>query len=85
MGGAVALSRLHSMSKTHEFGRDDSWEGVVIHKSRGMLDGSNMYHFVEIRLADGESAKVRIGRQLWKSIAVGDRIVKRPDADPAKA
>ncbi|MFG2140229.1 hypothetical protein [Streptomyces sp. NPDC048650] len=72
------------MTKSLKAGRDDSWEGVVIDKSRGMLDGSNMYHFVEVRLADGESAKARIGRQLWKSIAVGDRIVKVPGADPAK-
>ncbi len=49
-----------------------------------MLDGSNMYHFVEVRLADGESVQVRISRRLWKSIEVGDRIVKRPGADPAK-
>ncbi|MFG2826897.1 hypothetical protein ACGFWI_05355 [Streptomyces sp. NPDC048434] len=72
------------MVKSLKAGRDDSWEGVVIDKSRGMLDGSNMYHFVEVRLADGESVKVRIGRQLWKSITVGDRIVKQPGADPAK-
>ncbi|MGW7486379.1 DUF7489 domain-containing protein [Streptomyces sp. NPDC054786] len=72
------------MVKSLKAGRDDSWEGVVIDKSRGMLDGSNMYHFVEVRLADGESVKVRIGRQLWKSLAVGDRIVKQPGADPAK-
>lgn len=61
MGGVVALPRLHIMSKPREFGRDDSYEGVVTDKSRGMLDGSNMYHFVEIRLTDGESVKVRIG------------------------
>ncbi|MFF8789399.1 hypothetical protein [Streptomyces sp. NPDC015125] len=72
------------MIKSLEFGRDDSWEGVVIDKSRGMLDGSNMYHFVEVRLADDEPVKVRIDRRLWKSIAVGDRVVKRPGADPAK-
>ncbi|THA57853.1 hypothetical protein [Streptomyces sp. A1136] len=72
------------MSKTREEGRDDAWEGVVTDMSRGMLDGSNMYHFVEICLADGASVKVRIGRQLWKSVAVGDRIVKRPGADPVK-
>ncbi|CAM5282903.1 hypothetical protein SAVIM338S_00169 [Streptomyces avidinii] len=47
-----------------------------------MLDGSNMYHFVEVRLTDGSSVKVRIARRLWKSLAVGDRIAKRPDADP---
>ena len=72
------------MIKSHKVGRDDSWEGVVIDKSRGMLDGANMYHFVEVRLADSEPVKVRISRRLWKSIAVGDRIVKRPGADPAK-
>ncbi|GHB66864.1 hypothetical protein GCM10010347_41110 [Streptomyces cirratus] len=72
------------MSKPYEFGPDDSWEGVVTKMSRGMLDGSNMYHFVEIRLANGESVKVRISRRLWKSVTVGDRIVKQPHADPAK-
>lgn len=50
-----------------------------------MLDGSNMYHFVEVRLVDGASVKVRVSRPLWKSIAVGDRITKRPNADPCKA
>ncbi|WP_449479939.1 DUF7489 domain-containing protein [Streptomyces avidinii] len=70
------------MSKSHETGRDDAWEGVVTGRSRGMLDGSNMYHFVEVRLTDGSSVKVRIARRLWKSLAVGDRIAKRPDADP---
>ncbi|MDQ0994436.1 hypothetical protein [Streptomyces sp. V3I7] len=64
--------------------RNDAWEGVVTDKSRGMLDGSNMYHFVEVRLTDGESAKVRISRRLWNSIAVGDRIVQRAGSDPVK-
>ena len=72
------------MIKYVKVGRDDSWEGVVIDKSRGMLDGSNMYHFVEVRLADGEPLKIRIDRRLWKSIGVGDRVVKRPGADLAK-
>ncbi|MGW3009503.1 DUF7489 domain-containing protein [Streptomyces sp. NPDC001219] len=62
----------------------DHWEGIVTHKSRGMLDGSNMYHFVEVRLDDGESMKVRVSRRLWKSIEVDDRIVKRPGAEPAR-
>ncbi|WP_420032444.1 DUF7489 domain-containing protein [Streptomyces sp. cg28] len=50
-----------------------------------MTDGSNMYHYVEIRLADGDTTKVRVGRQLWKTVEAGDRIVKRPGADPEKA
>ncbi|WP_329148888.1 hypothetical protein OIU91_21540 [Streptomyces sp. NBC_01456] len=73
------------MFKSRKVGQDDSWEGIVLNKSRGMLDGSNMYHFVEVRLADGESLKVRISRRLWKSIVVDDRIVKRPGADPVRA
>ncbi|MFJ5798471.1 DUF7489 domain-containing protein [Streptomyces decoyicus] len=72
------------MFKSRKIGRDDSWEGIVTNKSRGMLDGSNLYHFVEVRLADGEFVKVRISRRLWKSIEVDDRIVKRPGADPAR-
>ncbi|MEU6576353.1 hypothetical protein [Streptomyces sp. NPDC046805] len=72
------------MFKSRKAGRNDSWEGVVIDKSRGMLDGSNMYHFVEVRLTDGESAKVRTSGRFWKSVAVGDRIVKRPGSDPVK-
>ncbi|MBJ7901832.1 hypothetical protein ACIQMP_13770 [Streptomyces sp. NPDC091385] len=65
-------------------GQDDSWEGVVTDKSRGMLDGSNMYHFVQLRLPDGESRKIRIPRRLWKEVTVGDRLVKRPGSDPVK-
>ncbi|MFC9235159.1 hypothetical protein ACFTZK_01630 [Streptomyces decoyicus] len=72
------------MFRSHKVGRDDAWEGIVTKKSRGMLDGSNMYHFVEVRLDDGESVKVRISRRLWKSIEIDDRIVKRPGADPAR-
>ncbi|MEV1023198.1 hypothetical protein [Streptomyces sp. NPDC050264] len=72
------------MFKSRKAGRDDAWEGTVVDKSRGMLDGSNMYHFVKFRRADGETVQVRIGRRLWKSIAVGDRIVKQSGSDPAK-
>ncbi|MFG2621250.1 hypothetical protein ACGFXC_26905 [Streptomyces sp. NPDC048507] len=74
------------MNTSHDNGRGgDDWEGVVTGLSRGMLDGSNMYHFVEVRLADGACLKVRIGRRLWKSLKTGDRVAKRAGADPAKA
>ncbi|MFD0163604.1 hypothetical protein ACFVJH_05545 [Streptomyces decoyicus] len=72
------------MFTSRKAGRDDAWEGIVTHKSRGMLDGSNMYHFVQVRLADGQAMKVRISRRLWKAILVDDRIVKRPGAAPAR-
>ncbi|MEV7279893.1 hypothetical protein [Streptomyces sp. NPDC093111] len=72
------------MMNSRKPGQDDAWEGVVTSKSRGMLDGSNLYHFAEVRLTDGELIKVRIGRRLWKSLEVDDRLVKRPGADPVK-
>ena len=50
-----------------------------------MLDGANMYHFVKVRRADGQFVKARVDRGLWKSIAVGDRIVKEPGSGPVKA
>ncbi|NEB73666.1 hypothetical protein G3I40_00160 [Streptomyces sp. SID14478] len=64
--------------------KNDAWEGVVEDTSRGMLDGANMYHFVQVRCADGQTRKVRVDRRLWKSLAVGDRIVKVPGSDAAK-
>ncbi|MER7513179.1 hypothetical protein ABTX82_33295 [Streptomyces lavendulae] len=70
------------MTKADEQGRDDAWEGVVTALSRGMLDGSNMYHFADVGLADGRPMRVRISRRLWKSLAVGDRIAKRSGSEP---
>uniref|UniRef100_A0AAU3ICL6 DUF7489 domain-containing protein n=1 Tax=Streptomyces sp. NBC_01393 TaxID=2903851 RepID=A0AAU3ICL6_9ACTN len=73
------------MFKSHKPRPDDAWEGIVEDKSRGMLDGANMYHFVTVRRVDGQFVKVRIDRRLWKSIEVGDRIVKEPGSGPVKA
>ncbi|MFG3350310.1 hypothetical protein ACGF1Z_35340 [Streptomyces sp. NPDC048018] len=72
------------MKKSRTSGHDDAWEGVVTGRSRGMLDGSNMYHFLEIRLSDGAFVKIRVGRRLWKSIDIDDRVVKEPGSDPVK-
>ncbi|WP_425276231.1 DUF7489 domain-containing protein [Streptomyces lavendulae] len=84
-GAPARLRRLQSMTKADKDGPDGAWEGVVSAKSRGVLDGSNMYHFVDVRLADGRSMKVRISRRLWKSLAVGDRIAKRPESEPFRS
>ncbi|MEU0781588.1 hypothetical protein ABZ341_08380 [Streptomyces sp. NPDC006173] len=73
------------MFRSRKPGPDDAWEGMVEDKSRGMLDGANMYHFVKVRRTDGQVTKVRVDRGLWKSIAVGDRIVKEPGSGPVKA
>ncbi|MFD8733636.1 hypothetical protein ACFV06_01825 [Streptomyces sp. NPDC059618] len=73
------------MFTSHKPAPDDAWDGIVEDKSRGMLDGANMYHFVKVRRTDGQCVKVRVDRALWKSVAVGDRIVKEPGSNPAKA
>ncbi|MEU6387956.1 hypothetical protein [Streptomyces sp. NPDC046939] len=72
------------MGTSHTPQRDEAWEGVVEDKSRGMLDGANMYHFVVVRRTDGESMRIRVERRLWKAVAVGDRLVKAAGSDPVK-
>jgi hypothetical protein len=62
----------------------DAWEGTVIKKSRGLLDGSNMYRRLKVELADGRTMKVRVGKELWKNVEVGDSVVKRAGEDPVK-
>ncbi|SFC00292.1 hypothetical protein SAMN04487968_10347 [Nocardioides terrae] len=59
-----------------------SWSGVVVKKSRGLLDGSNLYRRLTIRHDDGTESKVRVGRALWNQIDVGDRVLKEAGGDP---
>ena len=66
-------------------GREDTWAGTVVKKSRGLLDGSNMYRRVSVETEDGRTEKVRVGRDLWKELSVGDRIVKAAGEDPRRA
>lgn len=60
------------------------WEGVVLDKSRGMTDGSNMYRYLTVLLSTGETRKVRADRGLWDAVAKGDGIVKQAGANPVK-
>lgn len=64
---------------------DDAWEGTVIEKSRGMLDGSNMYHFVTVEKFGVGVDRIRVKRRLWKAASKGDAIVKRPGDYPELA
>jgi hypothetical protein len=57
--------------------KNDAWEGVVIGKKRGSPDGQNMYHRLEVTLSDGSQKRLRVRGGLWKSVSVGDRLVKR--------
>ncbi|MEV4707234.1 DUF7489 domain-containing protein [Actinoplanes sp. NPDC049316] len=54
----------------------DAWEGTVIKKSRGLLDGSSLYRRLTIRLDDGSITKIRVSRDLWVAVTVGDTLTK---------
>ncbi|MDF3304467.1 hypothetical protein P3H15_05470 [Rhodococcus sp. T2V] len=54
-------------------------------KSRGLLDGSNLYRRVTVRTDDDRTAKVRVNRTLWKELDIGDRIVKDASQEPYRA
>lgn len=62
----------------------DEWEGIVEKKSRGLLDGANMYRRLKIRLVDGSTKKVRIDRELWDSVTEGDIVAKAAGEGPVK-
>ncbi len=63
---------------------EHEWGGVVEKKSHAAFDGANLYRRVTVRLDDGTSAKVRVPRNLWNDLAVGDRLVKEAGADPRR-
>ncbi|MFF5288841.1 DUF7489 domain-containing protein [Paractinoplanes globisporus] len=62
----------------------DAWAGTVVKKSRAMLDGSNLYRRLKVRLDDGTQMDVKVGRDMWKELAVGDRLVKQQGEDPRR-
>jgi hypothetical protein len=62
----------------------DSWSGTVVKKSRGLLDGSNMYRRLKVQLGDGQTRKVRVSRTLWDAVEVGDSLSKAAGQDPVK-
>lgn len=66
-------------------GREDAWSGTVVKKSRGLMDGSNLYRRVTIRTDDDRTRKVRVGRALWKELDVGDRLVKDAGQEARRA
>lgn len=64
---------------------DDVWDATVVKKSRGLLDGSNLYRQLTVRHADGQEDTIRVSKQLWKQIDVGDRLVKEAGLEPRRA
>jgi hypothetical protein len=63
---------------------NDAWEGTVVKKTRGLLDGSNMYRRLKIRQADGSTKKVRVGRTFWKAVSKGDVVAKAAGQEPTR-
>jgi hypothetical protein len=63
-------------------GRHDAWEGMVVKKTRGPLDGSNLYRRLTIRQSDGTTTKVRVDRDLWNQVSEGDVVSKQPGRPP---
>ncbi|MER7276993.1 hypothetical protein ABT369_21370 [Dactylosporangium sp. NPDC000244] len=63
---------------------EGNWSGIVAKKSRALLDGSNLYRRLEVRLDDGTSLDVKVDRDLWKELEVGDRLVQREGEQPRR-
>lgn len=63
---------------------EDTWSGTVVKKSRALLDGSNLYRRLEVKLDDGTEKDVKVERDLWKQLEVGDRLVKQAGAKPQR-
>ena len=64
---------------------EDAWSGSVVKKSRGLLDGSDLYRRVTVRIDDGRVEKIRVDRALWKQLDVGDRLLKEAGQEPRLA
>jgi len=64
---------------------EDDWSATVVKKSRGLLDGSNLYRRVTVRTDDGQTEKMRVARALWKELEIGDRLIKAAGEEPRRA
>jgi len=64
---------------------EDAWSGTVVKKSRGLLDGSNLYRRVVIRTDQNQTEKLKVARDLWDELQPGDRLVKQTGEPPRKA
>jgi hypothetical protein len=64
--------------------RKDTWSGTVVKKSRALLDGSNLYRRLKVQLDDGTQLNVKVDRNVWQQLQVGDRLVKHQGEDPQR-
>lgn len=61
------------------------WRGSLVKKYRALLDGSNPYRRILVRLENGDTVKTRVDRATWNALAIGDTVVKAPGNKPQKA
>jgi hypothetical protein len=61
------------------------WQGTVVKKYRALLDGSNLYARILVRLDDGQTVKTRVDRATWKTLAIGDAVRKTLDEGVQRA
>ncbi|BCY09681.1 hypothetical protein [Actinoplanes sp. L3-i22] len=64
---------------------DSAWTGTVIKKSRAALDGANLYRRLKVQLDDGTQLDVKVDRDVWKDLNVGDHLVKPEGESPRKS
>jgi len=64
--------------------QNDAWSGTVVKKSRALLDGSNLYRRLKVRLDDGRRIDVKVDRDMWRQLKVGDRLVKQHGENPRR-
>ena len=63
---------------------DDAWSGTIVKKSRALLDGSNLYRRLKVQLDDGTQLDVKVNRDMWQQLQVGDRLVKQQGENPRR-
>jgi hypothetical protein len=54
---------------------DATIRGTVVKKHRALLDGSNLYRRLDVRLDSGDTVTARVDRATWKTLNVGDTVV----------
>jgi hypothetical protein len=63
---------------------NDAWHGIVLKKTRGLLDGSNLYRRLKIRQPDGSIRKVTVSRTFWNAVKEGDMVTKASGQEPSR-
>jgi hypothetical protein len=59
--------------------------GVVVKKHRALLDGSNLYRRLDVRLDSGETIRAKVDRATWQALSVGDTVIGTAEGTFRKA